>query len=400
MANHDIKESFKKPKALLVVSDTHFGSENCSLEPFLHFLDWLQEWETAATKVFTMRTEGEGTTSLDQQEELLAPEVVILLGDILELWAPRLKDRTEPLRDALTLFDRLFDLTCKKVYVIGNHDEEVGSYYSRLRSSGAPSDRTVPSWDYQCANGSQVTVVRDHYPKLSGKKNEEWIKLGTDYYIFFHGHQFDKLFRGAAVLQYFPGWMARFSSTYDDITPWIGRLGLVALCAAVVLGVAVVLGAPSVPLYISLLLALLGLIFGVPKAWVGIQKPIWAHLAGHVVKIPKYEDVETVARDYFKPEKYGDRIARSIVFGHTHNPSYIRFGEKEGRLSNMTFINSGSWVRPDNAADKKTVDVTYNTAVYVDSGGPILFRWDDELRTLKVMESRLRPSKDNILKKV
>jgi UDP-2,3-diacylglucosamine pyrophosphatase LpxH len=358
----------------------------------MHFLDWVQEWERARTKVFTLKTAGEGPASVDQREELLAPEVIILLGDILELWIPRLKDRTEPLRDTLTIFDRLFDLKCKKVYVIGNHDEELGGYYSRPRSSRATSDSGTLSWDYECANGSRLTVVRDHYPKLPGKKTEEWVKLGTDYYIFFHGHQFDKLFRGAAVLQYFPGWMARFSSAYDSITPWIGRLGLLALCAAVVVGVAVALGASSVSLSISLPLALLGLFFGVPKAWVSIQKPIWTRLAGYMVKIPKYEDVETVARHFFNPKKYGERVARTIVFGHTHKPNYVRFGEDEGELSNMTFINSGSWVKPDNAADRKTVGVPYNTAVYVDSKGPILFKWNDEMRTLKAMKcSPLRP---------
>ena len=80
----------------------------------------------------------------------------------------------------------------------------------------------------------------------------------------------------------------------------------------------------------------------------------------------------------------------TIVFGHTHSPNYFRFGE--GELSDMTFVNSGSWVRPDNAADKKTADVPYNTTVYVDSKRPIIYNWDDELRTLKAMEqSPLRP---------
>jgi UDP-2,3-diacylglucosamine pyrophosphatase LpxH len=394
-----INTLFREPKALLVVSDTHFGGENCSREHFLHFLDWLREWEQAKTKVFTLDAKGEGTASVDQQEELPAPEVVILLGDIFEMWAPRLSDRTEPLRDALTIFDRIFDLECKKVYVIGNHDEELGEYYSRLRPSGTTIDSGALSWDYECANGSQLTIVRDHYPKLSGKKTEEWVKLGMDYYIFFHGHQFDKLFKGAAALQYFPGWMARFSSAYNGITPLIGWLGLVALSAAVVLGVAFALGASSVPLSILLPLTLLGLVFGLPKVWVSIQKPIWARLAGYAVKVPKYEDVETVAREYFTPEKYGDRVARTIVFGHTHRPDYHRFGKDEGVLSNMTFINSGSWVHPDSDADKQAIDVPYNTAVYVDSRGPILFRWDDEVRSLQAMEGPLRPNQDDLLSK-
>jgi predicted phosphodiesterase len=112
-----------------------------------------------------------------------------------------------------------------------------------------------------------------------------------------------------------------------------------------------------------------------------------------MVKIPKYEDVETVARNFFNPKKYGERVARTIVFGHTHKPNYVRFSEDEGELSNMTFINSGSWVKPHNAADKKTADIPYNTAVYVDSKGPILFKWNDDLRTLKEMEcSPLRPT--------
>jgi hypothetical protein len=314
---HKTSTFIREPQAVLVVSDTHFGAEVCAKKAFARFLDWLAEWMSASTTKARLNEKVDPLTGSDikkgedQEAEPKPPEIIILLGDFLELWDPRGDDLTQPMRDSFQIFHKLFNLPCKKVYVIGNHDHELVDYgsVSALRRKG---DGKSYLTDYACTNSTQFVIARDHYPNLPSDRVGEWLKLGKHYYYFLHGHQLDKRFKGASFLQYTPGWMSRFASTYKSINPWIEAVSILGLGAGIILAVGATLGAWAVPLWLLLLLTVPSLYVAVPFMWVRMQGLVW-QIAQHDV-VPKYKNVETVARDYFRPEKYKKSV---------HEPSFL-----------------------------------------------------------------------------
>lgn len=122
--------------------------------------------------------------------------------------------------------------------------------------------------------------------------------------------------------------------------------------------------------WLLLLLTLAAVYVGVPWIWVRLQGPVWGRLAAHLIKTPKYEDIETVARHYFDPKKYESLKARTVVFGHTHYPGYVHFDDGDEPLGNWTFVNSGSWVRPPQDASEEIAKIPHDTLVYIDEKGP------------------------------
>jgi UDP-2,3-diacylglucosamine pyrophosphatase LpxH len=377
----------KEPRSVLVISDTHFGADGCSKEAFGRFLDWLADWMNASTtggatsdKASQVKEDtlekGEG-----QKTEPEPPELVILLGDFLEYWDPRGDDRTQPLRDSFQIFDKLFNLPCKKVYVIGNHDHEMVEYgsISALRAHG----RAKPSSGvYPCTNATQFVIARDHYPNLPSNRTDEWLRIGDRYYYFLHGHQLDKWFKAVGELKFVPGWMSQFASAYRSINPWFGRIFSVILFLTVAAGVGSALGLWAAPLGILLLLTVASIWVAAPWLWVKLQRPVWKWIARRGV-VPKFVDVERVARDYFRPDKLKTR-ARTLVFGHTHYPGCWR--DKDGSLKGWTFVNSGSWLKPSSDILRKHPDIEFNTFVYIDEKGPSLCQWVDDKRTVTTLK--------------
>jgi UDP-2,3-diacylglucosamine pyrophosphatase LpxH len=389
---HKTSTFIREPKAVLVISDTHFGADVCSKEAFTRFLDWLAEWMNASkTKGGTKEKVDPVTGELDikkdenQESEPKPPEIIILLGDFLELWDPRDDDRTQPLRDSFQIFHKLFNLPCKKVYVVGNHDHELIDYgsISALPGKGRGESHLE---DYACANATQFVIARDHYPNLPSKRADEWLKIGEECYYFLHGHQLDKWFRAASEFQFVPGWMSSFASAYRSINPWLGRLGSTVLGVGIALAIGSAVGVWAAPLWLLLLLTLASIWVAVPWLWVKLQRPVWKWIGRRGV-VPKYENVETVARDYFHPKMYKTR-AQTLVFGHTHYPGCWR-GDKQGPLKSWTFVNCGSWVEPSPVVLKKAPRIEFNTFVYIDDKGPSLCKWvNDAKRTVTTLEGR------------
>jgi UDP-2,3-diacylglucosamine pyrophosphatase LpxH len=365
---------------LVVVSDIHLGILPPSVTAFPHFLEWLT----------TLQTIEEGVTieTRNGNKCLKAPQQIILLGDILDLWEPRGGDLIGPLRDSFDVFKLLFGLNCEKIYVTGNHDEMVRSY----------------SGTYTCGNGTRFTVVPKHYPE----KTSQWIKVGDTTYFFLHGHQFNKVFKHGGVLK-FVNLMGQLSLAYHGVDPRLGWGGFVLLLLSLFFLISpLFITWPNLllqwPLVYEIPLLLIWVFFGVvgcawiwrqlQKAW-GTVHPNSQHptrrmrpsaterlisSAKYVAGSAQHIDIDSlVDKHYYKRSK--DTIAADvIVFGHTHIPgirSDIISPAVKKTLKKM-FVNSGSWL--DSWA--RVLGVPYNTLVYIDGEGPILLQWDDKKRTV------------------
>lgn len=115
----------------------------------------------------------------DDEKTLLIepPTKIILLGDILDIWDPKDQDRNNVIKDAVEPFSILHDIDCEKIYVTGNHDEDIEEIEKKIKS-------------FEWKKGHNLIFSRRHYPE------EKKIFRGNDvnglHYSFLHGHQYDK----------------------------------------------------------------------------------------------------------------------------------------------------------------------------------------------------------------
>jgi UDP-2,3-diacylglucosamine pyrophosphatase LpxH len=326
------------------------------------------------------------TTSGDKC--LKAPQQIILLGDILDLWEPWDGDLISPLRENFDIFKLLFGLNCEKIYVAGNHDEMISAF----------------GGTYTCGNGTQFTVVPKHYPEETNQS----IKVGDITYFFFHGHQFNKVFKHGGVLK-FVNLIGQLSSAYHGFDPRLGRVGFILILLSLFL----LMSPPFItwpslllqwPIVYAFPLLLIWALFGaVGFAWIWRQlQKAWGKghpypqrptrhmrvsvtdrlisIAKRMAGSSKHINIDPLIDKYYYKRGKDTIAADVIVFGHTHIPgirSDISSAAVKKTLKKM-FVNSGSWT--DSWA--QVLGIPYNTLVYIDSDGPILLQWDDENKTV------------------
>lgn len=319
-----------KKKGVIVISDTHFGREISNHKAFESFSDWL----------LSLEKQPEVVKLKDGREKVISkPDLLVLLGDILELWDPVDDDPVYILKHALKPLEKIMQLGCDKVYVAGNHDEDIGYFAGK----------------YRLSNGTELEIIPRHYPE----NPEQSIEIGSHRLFFLHGHQFDKTFRLLGNLASMPSVMAKLS--FLTVTgPLKGWLFPVLFAIFLVLYRMVQISIAKYPL---LILATVAGVFAIPKLFTLFQTYVWKPLSKFAVKKPKYKDIKTIIEEeYYRREK--DTIqANVVVFGHTHVPD---MHEEFGKV----FVNSGGWVREEG--------VHCNTFVYIDEEGVFVFRWDEE----------------------
>jgi UDP-2,3-diacylglucosamine pyrophosphatase LpxH len=356
---------------IVVVSDVHIGEEGVDPGVLRSFLDWMGTLDPV--KGVDVAT-GSGRVTLRR------PTKVILLGDILELWAPRIPDIRAPLHDSLPVFSSLFSMDCEKIYVLGNHDEGI--------SEGI--------LEHQCPNGTRFIITPRHYPRHPREDDESipddqivhtGIPVGAHSYFFLHGQQFDGDFENAGMLRKFPGWMSTLASAYNQIGPRLGQGSLVLAiitAAYLLLPPFQVIQSPAFFLLVAFLLGI-SVFIAVPaffsprmpefwKAWNRLrgllrleQEKICRDPRGKLWKCTKYMNIGMIiSKEYYKPDKARQIEADTIVFGHTHLPE-TSTDEVRNQVG-KAFLNTGSWV-----PSKK---YPYNTFVYIDPVGAWLLRWD------------------------
>jgi UDP-2,3-diacylglucosamine pyrophosphatase LpxH len=417
-------------ESYLVVSDLHLGSEDCCNEEFEHFLDWL-----AACS----RNDGRLPVQTQQGDRRLTPPTTfILLGDMVELWVPREHERSSVLCDSTSIFSKLIDLNCKKVYVLGNHDADL--FEHECEKDVRPNDSFQTLMEWVCSNDSSFELVQRHYPNCPDDPLKQRVRLGEKDYLFLHGQQFDRDFNTSRGLVRFVPFMAGLASAFDFFPA--GGIFLALSVFFLWLFAAAARGILAIDPLWFIVLFMLAAYPGLSWLIVRVFTPTWElkktlsaviALAGQSQEDvlstpwdvnknlnnfkhelyetkkqqdrPKYKNINTIISEkYYRPDKDASK-PDVIIFGHTHVPEICKampIVDDNGQPVMRQFVNSGMWLRPskrsefgqesknrvpqcdeegnDSESNKYSL---HNTFVYIDRDGPLLFRWCDKERTAK-----------------
>lgn len=309
-------------KSIIVVADTHFGlytdSEACDPNAFADFLDWVIDLEEGEEKHLKI---GVWSSKDDETFVLEPPEKMIFLGDILELWT---SSDEAVLASTISIIQSLYELSCEKIYVLGNHDYDL--FYSLMRE--AKGETSYP------LGVSDITVIEQEY----------WASKGGEDYCFLHGQQFDKLFA-------LPSWkfmapIRKAASAFGDYT-WV----LVALWLAN-FAIQAIVGTWGVA---EIVLTSLLTVIALPYVFMFFSRSVWNRLK--TIKFnpqsvqKEYEEKHQELWDRFSGKLKEESEILNVVYGHTHTIDSWRKEEavetKEGEfiLTQMEVANIPSWIK-------------------------------------------------------
>ncbi len=367
---------------ILVISDTHFGFETESAVRFQHFMTYLTNAVQSGRMIIKKSHEqsDELAETTLSEEALEAPQKIVLLGDIIDLWISRDKNTLRPYKESFNIFNSLIALNREIVWLLGNHEGIMDNYEGT----------------YHLPEGASFTVYHGHYPyeKEDGRCKGE--QIGERSYFFLHGHQFDLVFRHGRMLRL--GNFVGFSSATAGGFLWFKLLGAIAffLTIGVVFSAFVWNWLPSLlsglidklepwPPLAGFLLLLLWLVGAI--AFLGLLWPFnflarWYYNdslhPGHTRKgakkekkkspSPLWKKIHKSIGNYYFSRKEQHIDADVIISGHTHEPYIEPYTSKNGQKK--LHVNSGSWiVQRDNIHD---------TFVYIDDNGVRLLKWHDD----------------------
>ena len=334
----------------IVVSDVHLGSKLCNFDQFCSFLEWLLDLKDSPKTI----------QSNDGAIEIESPEKVVLLGDILELWDPWDGDRDHVVKQCLRPLSLLSNLSCDKIYVMGNHDDAIKNYDEKI--------------DYEMfRNKTKLDVWNRHYPdEYAG------IRIGGRSYFFLHGHQYDKSQAVLATVSKLlggpwdpVGWCNSQYNTSFTKRRW--ALSFPLLVSVLFAGWYIIqrFGPVGSWLAFTFLGVLVGGFFAfssLPAMVTKGQRKIYN------LSKPKDKTARQVLEDEYYKEQKDNVTADVVVFGHTHFASSYR-GSRAGWGKEKIFVNTGSWVGVDEEIDG---EMRYtNTFVYIDDQRAHIIRWND-----------------------
>jgi len=137
---------------------------------------------------------------------------------MLELLVPHEHELSSALCPSASVFAKLIDISCKKVYVLGNHDASLFERSCEINNSSNQSFETFLNW--VCANNFGVEVVPRHYPKLPERLTRTAHPSRKKDYLFLHGQQFDRDLKTTGGLVRFVSFMGALASAFD-FKSWI-----------------------------------------------------------------------------------------------------------------------------------------------------------------------------------
>jgi UDP-2,3-diacylglucosamine pyrophosphatase LpxH len=199
-------EEVTEGKSIIVVSDLHLGGEEGqdTAKRFSNFIKRIKSGDIPVAS--SPETGGDAAGHREGcPNRLLEPELIILLGDVLDLWNPRNQDRNNAFIDALVVFLQLQDFSGDVIYVTGNHDEDIGDIVQAYAASSP--DTSNPAYRIYslfkgtkekvdslkiCWNGENFLEISPrHYPATTTGEYIKGLKAGGVHYVFVHGQQFD-----------------------------------------------------------------------------------------------------------------------------------------------------------------------------------------------------------------
>jgi UDP-2,3-diacylglucosamine pyrophosphatase LpxH len=329
---------------LLVIADTHLGllegkrifrlknniqSDFTSLSTFLRWVKGLQ------TEPYNLPL-GNGRVA-----QIEPPDEIILLGDFLELW-----DATDIAVEFASreIWQILREIPSRKIYPVGNHDYEVGGLAGKFKPFPIGED--------------ELNIFADHYPPTAQTEGElPAVTLGSQSYLFVHGHQFDTTFRRIrawALMSYL-----RDGAEAFRLYSWI-------LIALTLLWIPYAfLSRDWYPIFLLLALG------AFPKLLISIARPVYNKYLRTRYNWKKAVKGFDAWWKQFSKDKKPPKEPLFIVYGHTHLAGIHRKGSE-------TLINVPAWVWD---TDPKREPVLRDTALYIDSEGYKFIGWDWQRKT-------------------
>lgn len=278
---------------------------------------------------FGLRYKGKCLTKFKEFENFLKhlagkpPSLLILLGDVFELWSAKAKD---VFVTAYASLRELAKLDCKMVYVAGNHDHVV----AHLERKGFfENDNLLVSPEY---------VVLES----SGLKG-----------LLFHGHQLDWKFTRLKWLWRTEPYVYLLSESLSALpwsAEWIFAIGYVLLFLSFIL---ITNGAPLFLRFVTIASAILLTAPFIVLFWRKIQNKFWYCLVQPLTyqmfksrlrgKALKSEPVSRALKNLLSlVETNGLGSTDFIVFGHTHVPGLHEIEKRR------IVANTGGWVEDEN----------------------------------------------------
>jgi len=130
---------------IVVISDTHFGFQDESAVRFRRFMKYLTNWVRRGR--MTINTSLELPDKVPQKElrgkSITAPQKIILLGDILDLWISRDSNTLRPFKESFDIVNSLIALNREIVCLVGNHDWIMEKFKGGVSSSERKTSHSV-----------------------------------------------------------------------------------------------------------------------------------------------------------------------------------------------------------------------------------------------------------------
>ena len=307
---------------------------------------------------------------LDYETRIYSPSMILLLGDILDLWDPEKSDRSYNIKRGAQPLSLLHDIKCDKIYVVGNHDQDLYELADVLEKDK----------DSLILGSYKMEIYRRHYP-LNVDKG---IMIGDLKYAFLHGHQFDKVqitepINKALGIRFDPldvvldiSNISIVKSVFKEKKWTKPTTAYLVLTGSLLLWIYLQKGS-YVPMFQTFTLTnilgdilkavLVSYIVLTPlvKLIAKYQGPLWNYLFKAKARDKTVKEV--LDDGYYKESSDKMENVDVVVFGHTHisGSSYL---ESRKRL----FVNTGGWV-------KETDGRKLNTFAYIDNNGIEVLSW-------------------------
>lgn len=321
-------------QACIVISDTHFGSNNCNQKELCHFLEWIQNLNGQPRTI----------KCGDKDITITIPDKIILLGDIIDLWDPKNGDKYHILNDCMKPFYLLSEIDCDKIYILGNHDHALGQLDSKM------SNITL-------GEGTRFYLYSKSYHMTLNKKS----------YVFIHGHQFDKLQAAIQFINRFWDPLGWYQEVFNiDFAKKYWKTSFLIFLGLLFTGKYFLWNnyLENKPLNIAIWAVITGFyaLSSIPGIIARSQRDIYntTRPADHTVE-------QVIKKRYYQKNKETQK-ADVVVFGHTHFA-----GSYEFELEKQLFLNSGCWVGEDTDFNGK---MRYtNSFIYLDETGSYILTW-------------------------
>lgn len=330
-----------RKKSVVVVSDVHLGHKRSNFNQFNDFLNWIKDSKKKNQKnKLLVSVNGE-------KRRINRPEMIIFLGDLLELWEPKDDDFGYLGRHSKKLIEKIFDIPCEKIYILGNHDKSLEEF--RAQKYGFPK--------------GNFEIFYRHFPE---KAESDYLLVGKRRYFFIHGHQFDKdsrYFRKFAEIG--PSILLSLQRINKQLFGFWGFGSLIVVFLLWFLHRYCELWRfQNISLYfISLLAPFWG------------TNLIWSFIRPCMRKKFKTRDksIESIVKNNWYKSLKDTIVAENLIFAHTHYPD-IKKGEtlknKTGKnVKKQLLVNTGSWFRKEQLE---------NTFVYIDEKEILLIKWEKD----------------------